>query len=55
MSEPVAATLAVLDTISAWMDDILPDAQALRYGNPAFKLFAARLEEQAQVRVHSRK
>mmetsp|Transcript_29044 Transcript_29044/g.55741 ORF Transcript_29044/g.55741 Transcript_29044/m.55741 type:complete len:312 (+) Transcript_29044:551-1486(+) len=47
VSAKVAATLEVLDTIESWVAEFPPVAQAMRYGNPAFKLFATRLEEQA--------
>lgn len=40
--------MQVLDTLSAWVDQIPPVTQSLRYGNPAFRTWHARVAAQAQ-------
>lgn len=47
-SEAVRALVAALDVLCGWVDDIPPAAQSLRYGNPAFRTWFARLEQNAQ-------
>lgn len=37
MSQPVKGLVAVLQKMSAWVDEIPPVHQSLRYGNPAFR------------------
>lgn len=37
----------VLDTLSAWVDQIPPVTQSLRYGNPAFRTWHAKAAAQA--------
>lgn len=45
---PIVERLSgMLGTMSAWVDDIPPMEQSLRYGNPAFRTWHARLVEQA--------
>jgi hypothetical protein len=37
MSPPVEALVTALQQMSAWVDDIPPQQQSLRYGNPAYR------------------
>ena len=37
MSPPVKALVNMLQQMSAWVDDIPPQQQSLRYGNPAYR------------------
>ena len=37
VTEPVAGLLSALRQLSAWVDDIPPLRQAMRYGNPAYR------------------
>lgn len=37
MSQPVQALVEVLHKMAAWVDEIPPQKQSLRYGNPAFR------------------
>ena len=37
MSAPVKALVDALQQMSAWVDDIPPQQQSLRYGNPAYR------------------
>ncbi|KAI3433441.1 hypothetical protein D9Q98_003255 [Chlorella vulgaris] len=46
-SEAVGKLLALLDTLGRWVDEIPPAAHSLRYGNPAYRTWSARLAEQA--------
>ena len=43
----VKALLDVLAQLSAWVDDIPPAKQAMRYGNKAFRIWHARLVAEA--------
>ena len=48
LSPSVRATVAMLHTISRWVDETPPETTAMRYGNPAFRTFFARLTDEAQ-------
>ena len=48
VSEAVAALLAALDTLWRWVDETPPAAHTLRYGNPAFRTWFARMAQTAQ-------
>ena len=37
MSQPVLALVAVLRKMREWVDEIPPQQQSLRYGNPAYR------------------
>jgi serine/threonine-protein phosphatase 2A activator len=37
------ALVAALDTLRAWVDEIPPAEQSLRYGNPAYRTWFARM------------
>ena len=37
VSTAVQALVAMLETLSAWVDEIPPVKQSLRYGNPAYR------------------
>ena len=37
ISQPVQALVEVLHKMTAWVDEIPPQKQSLRYGNPAFR------------------
>ena len=37
ISEPVSGLLSALRQLSAWVDEIPPLQQAMRYGNPAYR------------------
>lgn len=41
----------MLDTLSGWVDQIPPVTQSLRYGNPAFRTWHAKVASQAQQLV----
>jgi serine/threonine-protein phosphatase 2A activator len=43
LSPPLAALVAALDTLRAWVDEIPPAEQSLRYGNPAYRAWFARM------------
>lgn len=43
MSPPLAALAAALDSLRAWVDEIPPARQSLRYGNPAYRDWFARM------------
>jgi hypothetical protein len=47
LSPSVRATVAMLHTISRWVDETPPETTAMRYGNPAFRTFFARLTDEA--------
>lgn len=47
-SAPVKGLLALLSDLSTWADLIPPVTTSLRYGNPAFREWHARLESQAR-------
>ena len=38
----------MLHTLSQWVDEVPPSTQALRYGNPAFRIWHARVGDQAE-------
>ena len=38
----------LLQTLGAWVDEIPPVEQSLRYGNPSFRTWSTRLREQAE-------
>jgi serine/threonine-protein phosphatase 2A activator len=46
-SEPVRLLLGVLEQLEAWLSDIPPIAQPMRYGNKAYRLWHARVKERA--------
>ncbi|KAF5843475.1 hypothetical protein DUNSADRAFT_15770 [Dunaliella salina] len=46
-SPAVQRMVATLDVLGSWVDEIPPEQQSLRYGNPAFRTWFARLTEQA--------
>ena len=46
-SQAIVSLLQVLETLSGWVDEIPPVKQALRYGNPAFKTWFSRVDENA--------
>ncbi|KAK9825257.1 hypothetical protein WJX74_003474 [Apatococcus lobatus] len=50
-SAPVKGLLALLSELSAWVDLIPPVTTSLRYGNPAFRDWHARLESQARLPI----
>lgn len=43
LSPPLAALAAGLDSLRAWVDEIPPAQQSLRYGNPAYRTWFARM------------
>lgn len=47
----VAALLDVLARLAAWVDEIPPAQQAMRYGNKAFRVWHARLAREAPALV----
>jgi len=51
VSPAVRALVEVLDTLSRWVDEVPPTKQSLRYGNPAYKTWFARLAENAEELV----
>lgn len=53
VSPAVEALLKVLDTLSAWVDQIPPVTQSLRYGNPAFRTWHAKAAAQAPELMRS--
>jgi hypothetical protein len=44
----VRATVGMLHTISAWVDETPPLQTPMRYGNPAFRTFVLRLTAAAE-------
>lgn len=51
-SEAVRKLVALLDTLWRWVEEIPPAAHTLRYGNPAYRTWSARMAEAApQVRA----
>ncbi len=38
----------MLSTLSQWVDEVPPSTQALRYGNPAFRTWHARVADQSE-------
>jgi serine/threonine-protein phosphatase 2A activator len=45
VSDNTERMLALLDTLSRWVDEIPPIQQPMRYGNKAFRTWIERLEE----------
>ncbi|KAI8469681.1 MAG: PTPA-domain-containing protein [Monoraphidium minutum] len=43
LSPPLAAIAGALDTLREWVDEVPPAAQSLRYGNPAYREWFARM------------
>ncbi|GBF94505.1 hypothetical protein Rsub_07039 [Raphidocelis subcapitata] len=43
LSRPLAALVSALDALRAWVDEIPPTQQSLRYGNPAYRTWFARM------------
>ena len=50
-SPRVSQLLDVLDTLSRWVDEIPPLKQSLRYGNPAYRIWTARLTSDAEALI----
>lgn len=48
VSQAVESLVSVLDKLSDWVDEIPPEVHSLRYGNPAFRTWFARLEEEGK-------
>ena len=46
-SSAIHNMVQVLDTLSGWVDEIPPAKQALRYGNPAYREWFAKLDDNA--------
>eukprot|EP00887_Chlorella_sp_A99_P005770 scaffold1.g5770.t1 len=49
VSETMQALVGLLDTLWTWVDEIPPAAHSLRYGNPAFRTWFARVAQQARA------
>ena len=47
VSKSVTAMVTVLDTLDTWINEIPPAAHALRYGNPSFRVWCAKLKTEA--------
>ena len=47
VSPAITSMVSILDTLNSWVDNIPPSKQALRYGNPAFKDWFAKVDENA--------
>lgn len=47
ISPGISKIQAVLHTLSAWVDEIPPATQSLRYGNPAFRMWFAKVASSA--------
>lgn len=45
MKQAVESTVAVLDTLEVWIDDIPPLPTPQRFGNLAFRTWGKRLED----------
>lgn len=52
-SKAVVDFLQVLDTLNAWVDDIPPSQQALRYGNPAYRTWFCKVDQGAHDLLQS--
>lgn len=46
-SAAIDSTVKVLDTLNTWVDEIPPAKQALRYGNPSYRDWFAKVDENA--------
>ena len=46
-SEAINSIVSMLDTLNSWVDEIPPAKQALRYGNPSYRDWFARVDENA--------
>ena len=44
----VDATVALLEALERWVDEIPPSAHPARYGNPSYRVWHARLKENAE-------
>ncbi|CAG0916006.1 unnamed protein product [Notodromas monacha] len=53
VSEATTKTLAILDTLSTWIDEIPPINQPQRFGNKAFRDFYARAKERCRGLIES--
>ncbi|CAK0782979.1 hypothetical protein CVIRNUC_006174 [Coccomyxa viridis] len=53
MSPPVEALVTALQQMSAWVDDIPPQQQSLRYGNPAYRVWFAKVAEAGEGLIRS--
>ncbi len=53
VTETTAALVKMLDTMDTWVNEIPPAEHTLRYGNPSFRLWFARLKDQASTLVAS--
>jgi serine/threonine-protein phosphatase 2A activator len=53
ISETTTALVKVLDTMDTWVNEIPPAEHTLRYGNPSFRVWFAKLKEQASTLVTS--
>jgi serine/threonine-protein phosphatase 2A activator len=49
VSPPVQGLLDALAALSAWVDQIPPAQQSLRYGNPAYRVWHARMLQEASA------
>jgi serine/threonine-protein phosphatase 2A activator len=48
-SQEIDGILALLDTLSNWVDEIPPLQTPQRFGNLAFRTWGARLEEASRI------
>ena len=48
LSPPISALVEVLDQLQQWVVDIPPVQQSLRYGNPAYRTWFARMADNAE-------
>ena len=46
-SSAINSMVKVLDTLNSWVDEIPPAKQALRYGNPAYREWFAKVDDNA--------
>lgn len=47
-SGAVSCLVSILDKLSDWVDEIPPVVHSLRYGNPAYRTWFARLEDEGK-------
>lgn len=52
-SDCITKLLNVLDTLLLWIEEIPPQQQSLRYGNPAYRTWSARLGTEGETLVAS--
>ena len=52
-SKAVGSILQALDTLNGWVDEIPPLKQALRYGNPAFRTWFNKIDDNAHDLLRS--